>query len=312
MKKSASFLLVLVVLFFGSCSSSSDSPDSENPNPGENPDPTSIDKTANLKATGSSGNDILSNTNFDKLLIEIDYVQGFRPEESAITGFTNYFLKKHTFKEDIEVTYTELASPNEETLTLQEVADLEQEHRNSYNSGKTLAIYIYFADAPDDTDEPDNDIVTLGAVYRNTSMVIYQKTIDNLAQEGGLSSTVDIETATLNHEFGHLFGLVNLGTDMVNPHEDVVRDENGDPVLTDGEETPNNHCNADICLMRAELQFGQTNKSAKVNNNKVYSSCALNGNTLLSKMKSNAAKGLLVFPGLDSDCILDIQAIGGR
>ena len=59
-------------------------------------------------------------------------------------------------------------------LSLQEIADLESENRTEYNDGETLAIYIYFADAPSDSDDEDEGIVTLGAVYRNTSMVIHE------------------------------------------------------------------------------------------------------------------------------------------
>jgi hypothetical protein len=86
----------------------------------------------------------------------------------------------------------------------------------------------------------------------------------------------DVETATLNHEFGHLLGLVNLGTPTVNDHED-----------------PNNthHCDTQGCLMRAELQFG---------------------GGLLSMMTSRVSKGSAAVPGLDSECILDLQANGGR
>ena len=62
--------------------------------------------------------------------------------------------------------YTQLDSPNEESLTLEEIAELESDNRTIYNNGTTLAIYIYFADAPSEEDNEDEDLVTLGAVYR--------------------------------------------------------------------------------------------------------------------------------------------------
>ena len=104
-------------------------------------------------------------------------------------------------------------------------------------------------------------------------------------------STADVESATLNHEFGHLFGLVNIGSPAVNDHEDIQLDENGDPVL-DGGGNPvgNNHCDVDGCLMRAELQFGVG---------------------IMGMLESMAAKGLAI-PTLDPECILDLQANGGR
>lgn len=258
---------MLALLWLAGCSNSSDSDGN-----GNNPP---IDKSANLLATGASANDILSNASFTNLLIEVSYVENFRPTQAAMDDFRNFLLER-TFKQNIEVTYTQLPSPGEETLTLQEVADLESENRTAYNQGNTLAIYIYFADAPSDEDDESSGSVTLGAVYRNTSMVIYEGTVRRLASRSGALITIpDVETATLEHEFGHLFGLVDLGTPEINPHED-----------------PNaiNHCDVDGCLMRAELQFGPG---------------------LLSVLQSRAGKGASV-PGLDPECLLDLQANGGR
>lgn len=260
-----------------------------------------IDKAANLLATGASANDILSNDNYDNLLIEIGYVAGFRPAEESITEFTN-FLRQHSFKQNIEIIYTELDSPDEDSLTLEEIADLEEDNRTAYNSGTTLAIYIYFADSPGDGDEEEEDLVTLGAVYRNTSMVIHEVTIRKLAAQSAFISNADIEIATLNHEFGHLFGLVDLGTPQVNEHEDTEAE---------------NHCNVQGCLMRAELQFGRTTGKSDVSTAKIAyesgmeSGCVLTGNTVLSMLQSTTAKSVAA-PGLDAECILDIQGNGAR
>ncbi|MEA1785838.1 hypothetical protein U1E44_07030 [Arenibacter sp. GZD96] len=258
----------LLILMSLGCSDGGNDGDSSNPTP-------TVNKAANLRATGASANDILSNTNFTKLQIEIGYVTGFRPTDSAIEDFVA-FLRKHTFKNDIEVLFNELPSPGKSVLTLQEIADLETENRTAYNNGQTLAVYIYFADAPSDGDDEESNKVTLGAVYRNTSMVIYERTIRRLAARSFAISNSDAETATLNHEFGHLFGLVNLGTVAINDHED--------PEAA-------NHCIVDGCLMRAELRFGAG---------------------FAKFMESRSAKGLAVIPELDPECVLDLQGNGGR
>lgn len=262
------FLAILIMFLGLAVSCSKDSGD-------DGTIPVSIDKTANLKTTGDSANEILSNNTFDKLLIEIAYVAGFRPTSTAMTDFVS-FLKQHSFKQDIEVVYKELPSPNEEKLTLDEIFDLEKENRTIYNDGSTLAIYIYFADASSEDDKEEEELVTLGAVYLNTSMVIYEETIRTLASKSTLVSVGDVETATLNHEFGHLLGLVDLGSIPVNNHEDV-----------DAE----NHCNVEGCLMRAELQFGAGMKKM---------------------LENRASKGIADAPGLGPECILDLQANGGR
>ena len=269
---------------------------------GDDPGPQPVDKSLNLKGTGDSANDILSNDVYTKLLIEIAHVKGFRPTPNAMTNFVG-FIRQHTFKQDIELVYKELPSPEEESLTLEEIAKLETENRTAYNNGETLAIYIYFADAPAHDDDEDEGLVTLGAVYRNTSMIIHEGTVWSLASQSQFISITDVETATLNHEFGHLFGLVNLGTAAVNPHEDAEAV---------------NHCNVDGCLMRAELQFGgPSNKSGLVSSKNtaeggLKAGCSLSGQSVMSMLKNKTAKGLAPAVPLDAECILDLQGNGGR
>ena len=262
------YRLLFFVLLFGivvNCSKSSD----------DTPDPVDIDKSANLKGTGDSAHDILSNDNYSRIEIEVVHVTGFKPTQKAMDDFMT-FLSERTFKEDIEVIYRDVPSSGEEDLTLTEIAQIEDENRTLYNNGETLAIYIYFADAPSVDDDEDEGLVTLGAVYRNTSMIIYESTVRQLAGQSGLITNADVETATLNHEFGHLFGLVNLGTPAINPHED--------PEAA-------NHCDVVGCLMRAELQFG---------------------GGMMSMLESRTSKGLAVAPSLDAECILDLQNNGGK
>ena len=248
---------------------------SKNSDDNDGIDPDGIDKSANLLATGDSANDILSNDTFTKLQIEIAYVSGFQPSTEAITNFQT-FLQTRTFKQDIEILYNELPSSNENDLSLQEIANLESGNRTAYNDGNTLAIYIYFADAPSEDDDPIEGTFTLGAVYRNTSMIIHESTVRELALQSSQVTIEDVETATLNHEFGHLLGLVDLGTTPVNDHED--------PNAT-------HHCDTQGCLMRAELQFGSG---------------------IMGMLNSRVSKGSAAVPGLDAECILDLQQNGGQ
>tara|TARA_R110002051_G_scaffold2508_12_gene13006 strand:+ start:1283 stop:2194 length:912 start_codon:yes stop_codon:yes gene_type:complete len=298
-----SLLLLVLIACFVSCSKSSSNSEEETV-------VSEADKKANLLSTGDSANDILSNENFDKILIEIAYVTGFKPTESAMSQFMDY-LKEHTFKTDIKLVYKELSSPVEDELNLQEIADLETKNRTVYNSGSTLAIYIYFADAPAEGDDLEGGLVTLGAVYRNTSMIIHEVTIKQLAARSASINDADVETTTLNHEFGHLFGLVNLGTDMVNDHES--QSEN-----SDGELAGDNHCNQNGCLMRAELVFGgSSGKSIRANSISKYEAgikagCTLSGNSVLNLLKHKTSKSNATAVGLDPECILDIRANGGR
>lgn len=291
MKRYRSLILILLSMVLLNCSK--DSNDGTN-----SPDNQNIDKSANLLAAGASASDLLGNANFNDLIIEIAYVDGFRPSQEAMDAFRAFLLER-TFKQNIQLVYNELPSSNEETLTLQEIADLETENRTVFNNGTTMGIYIYFADAPSEDDDEEEGLVTLGAVYRNTSMVIHEATILSLASKSFFITNADIESTTLNHEFGHLFGLVDLGTTPVNAHEDLDAD---------------NHCNVAGCLMRAELQFGGPSgkNSTTTMKNTIVAACTLSGNSVLKILEHQKSKGLLATVDLDAECILDLQANGGR
>lgn len=302
MKKSVIFFLPLFLFLFLACSDdSSDDGDievAENTPPQDVPADPVADNIANFQGTGSSANDFLANTNFNALRVEIAFVGGFRPTDVALEEFQS-FLQRFTFKENIELVLNELPSPEEEDLTLQEISDLEIENRTVYNDGSTLGIYIYFTDAPSEGDDLDEGLVTLGAVYRNTSMVIYEETIRRLSARSAVLTRADVEKAVLNHEFGHLLGLVNLGSPAVNDHED---------------EDAANHCNVDPCLMRAQLEFSSVGNSvfSRITSSKIKSACTLNGVGLVRQMEENVANGVVMIPELDAECQLDLETNGGR
>lgn len=271
MKLKYVYLILAAFITLYSCSKDSSGGGTE--------EPPKINKTPNLQGTGDSANDLLANNTFSKLLIEIAYVEGFRPTARTEADVIE-FLKEVTFKQDVQIIYKSLPSPKKTSLSLKEVDELEQENRTVYNTEDTIAVYIFFADAPSDSDSPNGNTGTLGAVYRNTSMVIYESTVRKLANSSVLISLATAETATMHHEFGHLFGLVNLGSSMVNPHES--RSENSEGVV-EGD----SHCDIDGCLMNAQLEFGSGMRKMLVGKNGAV-------------------------PELDAECRLDLQANGGR
>ncbi|APG60081.1 hypothetical protein [Christiangramia salexigens] len=223
------FTLVFSIVVLISCSKE----DSTNPRNG------GIDKSANLKALGTSATELLSDVSFTSMNIEIAYVEGNRPADEAINIFRN-FLEARTHKPDgIRINLRAVSSSGQAPFTIDEIVQIEKSERTAYNAGDEIAVWIYFADGSNEKDT--NEKFVLGSAFRNTSMVIYEKTIKDFANRTGAPSRAIIEAATLNHEFGHLFGLVDLGTTPVSDHED-----------------PNNegHCVSDNCLMRASIEFG--------------------------------------------------------
>ena len=205
----------------------------------DDPGSGGVDRSANLKALGASASDLLSDATFTSMNIEIVYVEGNKPTDESISIFRD-FIQSRVYKPDgINITLRAVNSSGKAPFDIDEVVEIERNERTAYNVGDEIAVWIYFADGSNDKDT--NDKFVLGSAFRNTSLIIYEKTIREFANRPGAPKRATIEAATLNHEFSHLFGLVNLGTAPVSDHEDP--DNNG-------------HCITDGCLMRASIEFG--------------------------------------------------------
>lgn len=222
-------LFILIAGFTISCSRDSN----------EEPGSGGVDRTANLKSLGSSASDLLSDVMFTSMNIEIVYVEGNRPTDEGINLFRK-FLERRIFKPDgIQINLRAVNSSGKAPFSIEEIVDIEKKERTAYNVGDEIAVWIYFADGSNEKDT--NEKFVLGSAFRNTSMVIYERTIREFASRAGAPDRATIEAATLNHEFGHLFGLVDLGTEPVTDHEDPENE---------------GHCVVEGCLMRASIEFG--------------------------------------------------------
>lgn len=259
-------LFFSISLFIVSCSSDSDDPD----NGGDG----GVDITlANKKPLGSSANDFLSDAMFSDLRLEIAYVDGFRPAQTTIDNLLQ-FLGQRLNKSNVSLKETIVPATTVGTLDIDEVVEIENTNRTVFNAADELAVWVFFADQSSEKDEGNS--VVLGTAYRNTSCIIYEKTIEDINNSVLNSNKTVIESTTLQHEFGHLFGLVNGGTDMVENHEDVTDDD-------DDENDNGRHCVTENCLM-----YYQT-----VSN--VFSMADLSS-----------------IPPFDSFCLADLRANGGK
>lgn len=93
---------------------------------------------------------------------------------------------------------------------------------------------MYFIFIDGEYDENSDNSKTLGIAYRNTSMVIFEETIRNFSSGIGQPSRAKLEKAVVNHEFGHILGLVNVGALVQSDHQD---------------EAHGKHCDVEDCLM---------------------------------------------------------------
>ena len=182
----------------------------------------------NNKPVGASANDLLSATKYSSLKIEIQYMPGFQPDAASVNNLTSFANTLVNKPNGITVTQTQIAASNKTSLTVNEIASIEQSNRTAVTSGNQIAVYFLFTDAN------YAQLNVLGIAFRNTSLCLMGKTIKDNSGGIGQTSKTKLETTVMQHELAHILGLVDIGSPMQTNHKDAAH---------------GNHCNNSNCLM---------------------------------------------------------------
>ena len=182
---------------------------------------------------GDSAFDFLRGSDFSELVIEIDYMPGFRPEDRSLDSL-RVFLERRLNKQSVIVADpTEIPGEGQLSYTASEIRDLERMHRDTFTTEDRISAYFIIVDGE------FSQANVLGIAHFNTSMSLFGPTIDEVSGGLGEPQKFVVETIVLRHEFGHILGLVNNGIEMVEDHHDV---ENGA------------HCTVEECLMNFSVR----------------------------------------------------------
>ena len=180
------------------------------------------------KAVGVSANQLLSATTYKSLKIEVQYMTGYAPDAGALSHLQNVLSSYLNKPSGITIVTKEIPVSSSATLSIDQVRTIEEQNRTVFTTGDQLGVYFLYTNG----NFTDNNV--LGAAFRNTSMVIFGKTIHDNSGALGQTSRTKLEGTVLDHEFGHILGLVDLGSPMQTNHKDA---------------THGNHCNNTNCLM---------------------------------------------------------------
>lgn len=211
-------ILIFISCFFLGCSSDDNNQNGDNNGDSE---PYRIDL-----GVGESAKDLLTEASFSKLTVEVGYMEGFALTSQAQQEVTN-FLEEHLNKSrGIEIVLTEIPSQSKENYSAQDLRTIENENRQLFPAENEITVWVSIVDG-----KFENESV-IGVAYQNLSTSLMGGSISE--NTGGLNqaSRSSVEAAVLMHELGHLLGLVNITTPMVNEHQ-----ANG------------NHCDNSDCLM---------------------------------------------------------------
>ena len=257
-----SAIIILALVTIVSCKKKDDDVELEDP------------KAENRKVLGSSGEDILSADIYTKLRLELIYTQTTRPTQETIVAIEQFLNARINKPEGISIVETMIPAPNNGPYSLDEIREIEDEHRTQYTIDDDIALSMFFANGSSENDTETS--FTLGSAYQNTSIVVYRNTLFNFVGGPNNVTLATLETITSEHEFGHLFSLVNISGDDIHTadHEDT---ENG------------KHCVIEDCLMYFSSAASRPEHEARF---------------------ANRGQGNI--PVFDDLCIADLQAKGGK
>ena len=153
---------------------------------------------------------------------------GYAPDASALGHLQNVLNTYLNKPSGITIVTKEIPASSSATLSIDQVKTIEEQNRTVFTSGDQLGVYFLYTNG----NFTDNNV--LGAAYRNTSMVIFGKTIHDNSGALGQTSRAKLESTVLEHEFGHILGLVDIGSPMQSNHKDAAH---------------GNHCSNTNCLM---------------------------------------------------------------
>jgi hypothetical protein len=196
----------------------------------------SIEGVFDYRTLGTSANDLLSSYRYHSLQIEIQYMPGYAPDASSVNNLVAFLKTRLDKPNGITITQEEIGASSLSVASLFNIVSIERSYRKYFTGNDVITVYVLITNGYSNTD-------VLATSYWNTSFCIYGKSLnDNSGQSGQVTKSI-LMTTLLEHEFGHLMGLVDQGSPMQTDHKDAA---NGA------------HCNNPNCLMYYDVEAGFT------------------------------------------------------
>lgn len=161
--------------------------------------------------------DFLTTNSYTTLNIEVAYVEGYQPSPTALNNLVTFLSDRLNKTGGVTITQRSMPATGRVNIDLNGIRDLERTQRKTVTSGKTLTAWIMFLDT--EYSESTASSKVLGISYGASSIAVFEKSIYRYAQPD-MPARGTLETVVLDHEFGHILGLVDNGTPMVTSHKD--------------------------------------------------------------------------------------------
>jgi len=157
----------------------------------------------------------LDDSSYTRLVLEIDYEDGYKPEPSSTDMLVERLEAVCDKPNGIDVKFTLSEFNHQGTWTAEDVRDKSRDAKETEpRDGSTLTWQLIF---PSNTYEDDN---VLGVAVDASTIAIFGETVDDSAGWFNRPSAEEVENSVMVHEVGHLLGLVNLVYTSPADHED--------------------------------------------------------------------------------------------
>jgi hypothetical protein len=206
-------------------------------------DVTPSSGSLDYKTLGSAARNILSSEKYTSMKIEIQYMPGYQPDAAVLSNYINFFVTYINKSGGISIVQQQIAASGKTTLTIDDIVAIEKSNRTVFTSGNEISLHILIVDA--DYSNPD----IAGISYWNTSLCLFGKLIYSHSGGIGQATRTKLESTVLEHESGHIMGLVDQGTPMQVSHRDLA---NG------------MHCNNPACLMYYAIEIADVGGTSAI------------------------------------------------
>ena len=122
-------------------------------------------------SVGECRYEILQDSKYSKLHIEINYVSGYEPSSDAL-DLLRQRINEVTDKESVTISQDSFGS-TDTSYSLEEILEIEDSERKKFKNGNEFVIHILYLNG-----EFEDNENTLGLAYKGSSFAMFQEKIE--------------------------------------------------------------------------------------------------------------------------------------
>ncbi len=213
------FFLIPFACFFLSCEK-------------DDPSPNDDGAGSEQKEAGAKAASFLSGEPYSEMELHLLYMNGYEPTQRAVDSLRD-LLGRYLHKPNgIEIGSKKVPSPGKSSYGIEGIDEVIEEEEEGAALSDRIHAYLLIVDGKYDKDSGNAE--TLGVAYAAHRMALFGESVHEFSDDISEPERWKMEASVMAHEFGHILGLVDNGTPMVDPHRDSG---NG------------HHCDNSDCLM---------------------------------------------------------------